>query len=376
MVVRSTKLINLGFALLIIYIFAIKPLFYYDIKLSSLYVMPVIVLLLMPYILREGVVTRYQALLLILLLLSVLLSGQLKLYAVWVTMFMAFILSNATIANQNYKLFKIKMYTVFSVVLIALAFSFDEFELGKRNEILGDPNISGFVMLILAYIFLMARFRLGIMVALMASMLFISRTYILSLLLLMFVQIYKNKLHSKLFSPSVIFISFTMIVFLLSLFYGMLYGNQNVESVFYANEYTRIANIFDLSNFYRLKTNHDVIYYLYSNWSEFLTGGIDASVYHDIISQKFIRVPHNTLLQYILLYGFVFTIVYILVIVELMSSSPNLRKAFIVIYFYSMFLHSTFNPTIIFVIVYANLLFPSDGETIGFVGKKHIKYNK
>jgi hypothetical protein len=216
----------------------------------------------------------------------------------------------------------------------------------------GDPNVSGLFMLLFFFLCIKAKFKPGILLALISSCLFLSRNYFFSLLLFFIILCVERsfgKIASKINFP---------ILFIFSNFIGIIIGEFFLNFVEIGLEYdtgsNRLFAVNDASNLYRFEANRFLIQSYLNDWHLALTGygGSYESIFRPIGA-----IIHNSFLEVIAYTGIVLGIIYFYVIIRFMNGyyKPENFRYIYPYLFFCLFLHSGFQgiPPFLFISILA-----------------------
>ncbi len=216
----------------------------------------------------------------------------------------------------------------------------------------GDPNVSGLFMLLFFFLCIKAKFKPGIILALVSSLLFLSRNYFFSLLIF-FVILCFEKAFTKIASR----INFP-ILFILSNFIGIVIGEFFLNFVQIGFDYdtgsNRLFAVNDASNLYRFEANRFLMQSYLNDWYLALTGygGNYESVFRPIGA-----IIHNSFLEVIAYTGIVLGIIYFYVIIRFINGyyTPDNFRYIYPYLFFCLFLHSGFQgiPPFLFISILA-----------------------
>jgi hypothetical protein len=216
----------------------------------------------------------------------------------------------------------------------------------------GDPNVSGLFMLLFFFLCIKAKFKPGIILALISSCLFLSRNYFFSLLLFFIILCVERtfgKIASKINFP---------ILFIFSNFIGIIIGEFFLNFVEIGFEYdtgsNRLFAVNDASNLYRFEANRFLIQSYLNDWHLALTGygGSYESIFRPIGA-----IIHNSFLEVIAYTGIVLGVIYFYVIIRFINGyyKPENFRYIYPYLFFCLFLHSGFQgiPPFLFISILA-----------------------
>ncbi len=201
----------------------------------------------------------------------------------------------------------------------------------------GDPNVSGLFMLLFFFLSCKAKFKPGIILALVSTVFFLSRNYFLSLLIYLLI-IFCEKKFIRIASQ----INFT-VFFLLSNIFGFLIGEYFLKFVeigyAYDTSANRLFSFNDTSNLARFEANHFLITSYYNDWTLALKGYAGQ---YDEVFKSVGSLIHNSFLEVIAYIGIPLGILYFCAIVKIVGGyyTPQNYKFIFPYLFFCLFLHS------------------------------------
>lgn len=201
----------------------------------------------------------------------------------------------------------------------------------------GDPNVSGLFMLLFFFLSCKAKFKPGIILALISTAFFLSRNYFLSLLIYFFIVVCEDKV-IKIARK----INFT-IFFLLSNIFGFLIGEYFLNFVrigyTYDTSASRLFSFNDTSNLARFEANRFLITSYQNDWSLALKGYAGK---YDEAFKSVGSLIHNSLLEVIAYIGIPLGFLYFCAILRIIGGyyRPNNYKFIFPYLFFCLFLHS------------------------------------
>lgn len=223
----------------------------------------------------------------------------------------------------------------------------------------GDPNVSGLFMLLFLFLSIKARFTPGIILAVISSVLFLSRNYFLAIIIF-FGIIFLEPLIIKLFSR----ISF-LLTFIVVNFIGIMIGEiflQFVQIGFgYDTGTHRLFSINDASNLIRFEANRFLWQSYLANW-QLALGGYGAN--YETVFRPIGAIIHNSLLEVIAYTGIPLGLAYFFVLIRLMGGyyTPTNIKYILTYLFFGLFLHSSYQGLSPFLFVSILALSVEKGE--------------
>lgn len=216
----------------------------------------------------------------------------------------------------------------------------------------GDPNVSGLFMLLFFFLCIKAKFKPGIILALISSLLFLSRNYFFSLLIFVAILCFERafaKIASRINFP---------ILFIFSNLIGIVIGEFFLKFVEVGFDYdtgsNRLFAVNDASNLYRFEANRFLIQSYLNDWHLALTGygGNYESIFRPIGA-----IIHNSFLEVIAYTGIALGVIYFYVIIRFINGyyTPDNFRYIYPYLFFCLFLHSGFQgiPPFLFISILA-----------------------
>ena len=201
----------------------------------------------------------------------------------------------------------------------------------------GDPNVSGLFMLLFFFLCCKAKFKPGIILALVSTIFFLSRNYFLSLLIYLTITLCEKRF-IKIASQ----INFS-IFFILSNLFGFLIGEYFLKFVqigyAYDTSANRLFSFNDTSNLARFRANRFLITSYQGDWNLALTGYADK---YDETFKSVGSLIHNSFLEVIAYIGIPLGILYFCAILKVVGGyyTPQNYKFIFPYLFFCLFLHS------------------------------------
>jgi hypothetical protein len=201
----------------------------------------------------------------------------------------------------------------------------------------GDPNVSGLFMLLFFFISCKAKFKPGIILALVSTAFFLSRNYFFSLLIYLLIILCGNK-----FIRIASQINFT-VFFLLSNLLGFLIGEYFLNFVeigyTYDTSANRLFSFNDTSNLARFEANRFLITSYQNDWTLALKGYADK---YEEVFKSVGSLIHNSFLEVIAYIGIPLGILYFCAIIKIVGGyyTPQNYKFIFPYLFFCLFLHS------------------------------------
>lgn len=213
-----------------------------------------------------------------------------------------------------------------------------QFDGSKRITLsVGDPNISGLFMLLFFFLCVKIKFKSGIIIALVSTLLFASRNYFLTLIFFFLIRIFE-----KAFTKIASRMNF-VILFIISNFIGIFVGEyflNNVEvGIGYNTDSSRLFSFNDKSNLLRFEANRLLIQ-SYSNNLDLALKGYGAD--YESVFRPIGAIIHNSFLEVIAYTGLPLGILYFFVILRVVSGyyKPENFKFIFPYLFFCLFLHT------------------------------------
>ncbi|MEM9923906.1 MAG: hypothetical protein AAF915_09175 [Cyanobacteria bacterium P01_D01_bin.50] len=201
----------------------------------------------------------------------------------------------------------------------------------------GDPNVSGLFMLLFFFLCWKAKFKPGIILALISTVFFLSRNYFLSLLIYFVIVLFENQM-IKFFNK--IYFS---IFFIISNIFGFLIGEYFLNFVKigygYDTSASRLFSFNDTSNLARFEANRFLVKSYQNDWNLALTGY--ASKYDEAFKSVGSLI-HNSFLEVIAYTGIPLGFLYFCAILRVIGGyyTPKNYKFIFPYLFFCLFLHS------------------------------------
>ena len=239
--------------------------------------------------------------------------------------------------NRNF-LIILCWITSFAMILQMAIYRRQEFDgSGRVTLSVGDPNISGLYMLLFFFLCYKIKFKPGIILALVSSLLFLSRNYFLTLVIFFFIVIFEKQI-AKLATK----INFYTI-FIIANIFGILVGEyflNHVEVGFaYDTASSRLFSLNDKSNLARFEANRFLLTSYMNNLNLALRGYGEE---YENIFRPLGAIIHNSFLEVIAYTGIPLGILYFWVILRVFQGY-YLRDNFKYIFpylFFCLFLHT------------------------------------
>jgi hypothetical protein len=239
--------------------------------------------------------------------------------------------------NRNY-LTGFCWLTTASLIYQMIFFRRMEFDGSSRISLSnGDPNVSGLFMLLFFFLCCKAKFKPGIVLSLVSTVLFLSRNYFLSLLIYLIIILCENR-----FNKIANQINFT-VFFILSNLFGFLIGEYFLNFVkigyVYDTSASRLFSFNDTSNLARFEANRFLVTSYQNDWTLALTGY--AGEYEEAF-KGIGSVIHNSLLEVVAYIGIPLGILYFCAILIVVGGyyTPRNYKFIFPYLFFCLFLHS------------------------------------
>lgn len=201
----------------------------------------------------------------------------------------------------------------------------------------GDPNVSGLFMLLFFFLCFKAKFKPGIILALVSTVFFLSRNYFLSLLIYLIIIFCKDKF-IKIASQ----INFTAF-FVISNIFGVLIGEYFLKFVEvgygYDTSANRLFSFNDNSNLARFEANRFLIASYQNDWILALKGY--AGKYEEVFKSVGSLI-HNSLLEVMAYTGIPLGFLYFCAMLRIIGGyyTPSNYKFIFPYLFFCLFLHS------------------------------------
>ncbi|AVM55798.1 hypothetical protein C3V44_09355 [Capnocytophaga sp. oral taxon 864] len=278
--------------------------------------------------------------LLIIAILLVILKGgyQTSIINILLCVFGVFVIKDSTIYNyKDERIFKYLYYlSIFSMILQLLFFRSQD----------GRPNLSYEINLSGAYLFLffllsvITKKRIGELFVIAASFLLLSRLLIFAIALYYVFILIRNIIPKTIFKISFKYVySLLVVVFFIFNFWFLL--NVTIESA-YKSDTSRVTELNDGSNKLRFLINSKVIMGLFIEKDEkfkFGYGQVSKGLSEEY-SSKYTLMPHNELLDSVVEFGYVFTIICFIFVFPIYNTFFNRKGVAILmpLFLYSLIL--------------------------------------
>jgi hypothetical protein len=236
---------------------------------------------------------------------------------------------------------------IFLGFLILLSFLTQVLGSDSRFQLnINDPNFSSLYLLLLLFFFYKIDFKIGYIFIVMYFLLFLSRNFLLSAFIFLFLNFISiifrsNQFHT--FPKFLFFIMANTFVIFLS-FYWINY--VSIKEFEYLTGIERLlASLNDASNFGRFLNNTRAISYILNNLNTVFFSGL-GDFESNIADLGLNQVPHNSLLYLILNFGIVQGFLIIGLLFQIYSKNNNVKNSIILISYitFSLFLHGLFSP--------------------------------
>lgn len=201
----------------------------------------------------------------------------------------------------------------------------------------GDPNVSGLFMLLFFFLCCKAKFRPGIVLAIVSAIFFLSRNYFISLLIYLIIVLCGKK-----FIKIAKQINFT-IFFIISNIFGILIGEYFLKfvqiSYAYDTSANRLFSFNDTSNLARFEANRFLFTSYHNDWILALTGYAEK---YDETFKSVGSLIHNSFLEVVAYIGIPLGIFYFCAILKVVGGYyiPQNYKFIFSYIFFCLFLHS------------------------------------
>ncbi|MBD2162800.1 hypothetical protein H6G04_00110 [Calothrix membranacea FACHB-236] len=225
-----------------------------------------------------------------------------------------------------------------SMIYQMLSYRRLEFDSSQRVALSnGDPNVSGLFMLLFFFLCVKIKFKPGIILALISTVLFLSRNYFLTLCIFFLLAVLEKPLFKILGK-----IHFS-IIFILANLFGLLVGEfflNRVEVGFaYDTGASRLLSFNDKSNLIRFEANRFLIHSYVNDLSLALKGYGEN---YESVFRPIGAIIHNSFLEVIAYTGIPLGILYFFIFLKVVSgyfTQENLK--YILSYlFFCLFLHT------------------------------------
>lgn len=228
--------------------------------------------------------------------------------------------------------------TSFAMILQMAIYRRQEFDgSGRVSLSVGDPNISGLYMLLFFFLCYKIKFKPGIILGLVSSLLFLSRNYFLTLVIFFFIVFFEKKI-TKIASK----INFS-IIFIVANIFGILVGEyflNHIEIGFaYDTGSSRLFSLNDKSNLARFEANR-FLFSSYTNNLNLALRGYGAE--YENVFRPMGAIIHNSFLEVIAYTGIPLGILYFWVILRVFQGyyvQDNFKYIFPYLFF-CLFLHT------------------------------------
>ena len=216
----------------------------------------------------------------------------------------------------------------------------------------GDPNVSGLFMLLFLFLSYKAKFKPGIILALVSTVFFLSRNYVISLLIYLIIILCEDKFIK--IANQINFIVF----FILSNIFGFIIGELFLNFVQIGYSYdtsaSRLFSFNDASNLARFEANRFLLISYQNDWFLALTGYAGK---YDEVFKSVGSLIHNSLLEVIAYTGIPLGFFYFCAILKVFGGyyTPINYKFIFPYLFFCLFLHSGLQglPPLLFVSILA-----------------------
>ena len=255
-------------------------------------------------------------------------------------------------------LFIIYLFSTISIIGQLLVYR-DELD-GTITLAVGDPNVSGLLMLIFFFFCWKNRFILGVVLSLVCAFLFVSRTYFLALAIffgLFFLERinYKIIINNRLINLNLLFkkTRFYLILIvanLLVLFFSIYFIKHiEVKTGYNPRDLARLQKLNDSSNLTRFTANYAWLNLMKKD-SDIALFGVpskytDVDNFYKLFDRLGSRaIPHNSLYYTIAYRGILFCLVYFLIIGRILNKTSNKENLkYILAYIvFALFLHGAY----------------------------------
>lgn len=226
----------------------------------------------------------------------------------------------------------------FAMVLQMAIYRRQEFDgSGRITLSVGDPNISGLYMLLFFFLCYKIRFKPGIILGLVSSLLFLSRNYFLTLAIFFVIVFFEKKITKIAVKFNFIFIFFVANVL------GILIGEyflQHVEiGLTYDTSSSRLFSLNDKSNLLRFEANRFLLSSYINNLNLALRG---YGAEYENVFRPIGAIIHNSFLEVIAYTGIPLGILYFCVVLRVFQGyyvRDNCKYIFPYLFF-CLFLHT------------------------------------
>lgn len=208
---------------------------------------------------------------------------------------------------------------------------------GRVTLSVSDPNISGLYMLLFFFLCYKVKFKPGIILGLVSSLLFLSRNYFLTLIILFLVVIFEN-----IFTKITLKINF-ILIFIVANIFGILIGEYFLNHIDIGFAYdtgsSRLLSLNDKSNLARFEANRFLINSYINNLTLALKG---YGAEYENVFRPIGAIIHNSFLEVIAYTGIPLGILYFWVILRVFKGYyvPDNCKYILPYIFFCLFLHT------------------------------------
>lgn len=196
---------------------------------------------------------------------------------------------------------------------------------------IGDPNFAGYIALTLFIFSVYRGYNVGILLGVLLIFVLLSRTYMFSLLIFAVTYLFRDKVYRliekvRLNSFIAIFTVTNVAVLVLSLF--LVSQLEFGEVTDQQGEGSRLFRVTDSSLYVRLYQNARVFEMLWQGEADAWIGLWERVQQDYIIKSSRLKgqPPHNSLFHAVIVYGFIFTVVYVLSISVIVDRWLNSRS--------------------------------------------------
>jgi hypothetical protein len=205
----------------------------------------------------------------------------------------------------------------------------------------GDPNVSGLFMLLFFFLSIKAKFKPGIIIALVSSFLFLSRNYFFSLIIFFTILCFEKQFARLAKNINLNF----PLIFIFANIFGILVGEFFLNFVEVGYEYdtgsNRLFSVNDTSNLFRFEANRFLMQSYLNDWHLAFKGYGEN---YETIFKPIGAIIHNSFLEVIAYTGIALGILYFYILIRAISGYfkyENYKYIFSYLFF-SLFLHSAF----------------------------------
>lgn len=215
----------------------------------------------------------------------------------------------------------------------------------------GDTNFSGLYVLLFLYFSQRSGFWPGIILALVAMFLFLSRTYFLAIVVFLVLLLFKEKLRFIFAS-----LNFVILIIILNIAL-MIYAGYILRSIGVSDFYAvrgieRLVSFDDRSATVRLQYNYLLLEDMLQNPGNGLLG--QGQKFEESATRLLGKVPHNTFMSLVGVHGLLFTVFYLIVLSVLFRKLNWKNEGFVYvvpIIVYSLFLHGVLSKAFVIFLV-------------------------